>query len=72
MTSKCPGLDGQLQKCGGESVLEGLVTVKSSPEKEGRREGDAGGNWHMFMIIGNWPGEEEKQEFWLAERKGQN
>ena len=44
MTSKCPGLDGQLQKCGGESVLEVLVTVKSSPEKEGRREGDAGGN----------------------------
>ena len=37
MTSTCPGLDGQLQKCGGEGVLEGLVTVKSSPEQEGKK-----------------------------------
>ena len=46
--------------------------LRAAQRRKGGREWDAGGDWHMFMVSGNWPGEEERQEFWLAETKGQN
>lgn len=50
--NKCLLNDGQLQECGGESVLGSLVTVKSRPEKEGREGVRC--RWRLTHVHGKW------------------